>query len=111
MWIRRKYLNGVDLSCQVGKMDQHTLVVQDFNTTIQRIVARAQSGVINPDTLRNAGMSYSDFGLPVNMSVFDRIDLARANAARLQSLQAQQPGDPVVTPGSVVPDSPDINQA
>lgn len=111
MWIRRKYLDGVDLSCQVGKMNQKTIVVQDFNTTIQRIVARAQSGVINPDTLRNAGMSYSDFGLPVNMSVFDRIDLARANAARLQSLQAQQPTDPVTPPGSVVPDSPDINQA
>ncbi len=111
MWIRRKYLDGVDLSCQVGKMNQKTIVVQDFNTTIQRIVARAQSGVINPETLRNAGMSYSDFGLPVNMSVFDRIDLARANAARLQSLQAQQSTDPVTPPGSVVPDSPDINQA
>jgi len=111
MWIRRKYLDGVDLSCQVGKMDQKTLVVQDFNTTIQRIVARAQSGVINPDTLRNAGMSYSDFGLPVNMSVFDRIDLARANAARLEALQAQKSTAPAVPTAPAAPDSPDIQQS
>lgn len=111
MWVRRKYIRDIDLSCQVGKMDQNTLVVQDYNTTIQRIIARAQSGVVNPDTLRNAGMSYSDLGLPVNMSVFDRIDLARANAARLKSLEAQNQTPPVSPPGSVVPDTPDINQA
>ncbi len=104
MWVTRQYLENVELSCKADHMTQDTTVVQDRNTTVQRIVERAASGVVNPDSLRNAGFTYEDIGIPTNMSVFDRLDLLRNNAQRIEHLsedlrvQNTQPSEPPAQP-------------
>lgn len=100
MWNRRDYLIGVDLSCKVVGASKSSTVVQDYNTTVQKIVERSSNGVINPESLRNAGFTYADLGLPTNMSVFDRIDLMRANAAHISHLSYELNNTPPSEPPS-----------
>lgn len=88
MWQRRDYLSDIDLSCTFVQSSSVTDTVQDHNTTVQRIVERSLSGVINPDELRLNGLTYADFGLSSNMSVFDKLDLIRSNSSHIDSLRA-----------------------
>lgn len=107
MWVLRKYLDGCDLSCRVTNLSQSSIVVQDFNTTVQRIVERSVSGVINPDALRNKSLRFDDLGLPANMSIFDRLDMIRSNGARIatlsDALKQQVNNPPAVDPASPAP--------
>lgn len=106
MWNKREYLSGVEFSCKVVGASKSSVVVQDYNTTVQKIVERSSNGVVNPESLRNAGFTYADLGLPTNISVFDRIDLMRANAERISHLSDELKNTPPSEPPALPSEPP-----